>query len=77
LRCCRGVIDGDFSVSAVPALTYDAAMSETQQNRIRLTVALIGGVAALSVTLLALDGWMRHGTAIFLAMAESGMSWCL
>lgn len=31
---------------------------------------------AAGVTGLALAGWMRHGADMFLAMAQTGLSWC-
>ena len=34
-------------------------------------------VASLAIVLLAFDGWVRHGTDIFLSTVQSGIAWCL
>ncbi|WP_203426721.1 hypothetical protein [Sinorhizobium sp. BG8] len=39
-----------------------------------LTALVAGGVTAL--TAIAFAGWLGHGAAIFLSMAESGLAWC-
>lgn len=38
-------------------------------------IALVA-VALLLVSTLALQGWMTFGAEIFLAMTETGLSWC-
>ena len=40
-----------------------------------LILALVTGALAL-VLLLTFQGWMAHGTDIFLSLAQSGLSWC-
>jgi hypothetical protein len=39
-----------------------------------LTGAILAALAA--ATGLAFAGWGEHGAAMFLALAESGLSWC-
>jgi len=34
-------------------------------------------VASLAIVLLAFDGWVRHGTDIFLSAVQSGIAWGL
>ena len=51
-------------------------MEKAARRNTILPVALFAlglGVAAASAVF---AGWMEHGTAIFLSLAESGMSWC-
>lgn len=39
----------------------------------------LGGVATaavVAVVILTFDGWVRHGTDIFLSAVQSGISWC-
>ncbi|WP_170063925.1 hypothetical protein [Agrobacterium bohemicum] len=33
--------------------------------------------AALLLAVLTFQGWMRHGTDIFLSAVQSGIAWCL
>lgn len=40
-----------------------------------LLLAFLAGVLAL-VLLVALKGWIAHGTDIFLSLAQAGLSWC-
>ena len=41
-----------------------------------LPAALIAlGLGAMAATA-AFAGWLEHGTAIFLSLADSGMAWC-
>lgn len=56
---------------------YDGAMNTKTQRSIRLP--LIAGLAmALGiVALLAFRGWMENGAEMFLALAQSGLAWCL
>jgi hypothetical protein len=42
----------------------------------RLAGMLLAFAAFAAVSGFAFAMWMRHGTKIFLAMAESGLSWC-
>ncbi|MGV1752364.1 hypothetical protein [Agrobacterium sp. CG674] len=41
---------------------------------------MLGAAAATGAALLAVvltfQGWMRHGTDIFLAAVQSGVAWC-
>ncbi|MGN6764803.1 MAG: hypothetical protein ACTHJY_06515 [Rhizobiaceae bacterium] len=42
----------------------------------RLAGMLVAFAACEALSGLAFAMWMQHGTKIFLAMAESGLSWC-
>ena len=42
----------------------------------RIAGMLIAFAAFAAVSGLAFAMWMQHGAKIFLAMAESGLSWC-
>ena len=51
-------------------------MEKAARRNTILPVALLTlglGIVAASA---AFAGWMEHGTAIFLSLAESGMAWC-
>ncbi|HEV7310505.1 hypothetical protein [Ensifer sp.] len=52
-------------------------MNTKSQRSIRLPLAasLAAGIAI--VLLVAFRGWMEHGAEMFLALAQSGLSWCL
>ena len=41
-----------------------------------LLLAAFGVAAAASATGIAFAGWATHGAAMFVAMAETGLSWC-
>ena len=38
--------------------------------------ALLGAALFAAVSGVAFAGWLDHGAAIFLSMAETGLSWC-
>ena len=51
-------------------------MDKTARRYTVLPVALIAlGLGIMAATAV-FAGWMEHGTAIFLSLAESGISWC-
>ncbi|WP_313192780.1 hypothetical protein [Shinella zoogloeoides] len=51
-------------------------MDKTARRYTVVPAALVAlGLAAMAATA-AFAGWLEHGTAIFLSLAESGMSWC-
>jgi len=51
-------------------------MDKTARRHTVLPVALIAlGLGVMAATA-AFAGWLEHGPAIFLSLAESGMSWC-
>ena len=57
-------------------MCYGAPMEKAARRNTILPVALLAlglGIVAASA---AFAGWMEHGTAIFLSLAESGMAWC-
>ncbi len=60
-----------------PAVScYPDGMNKTARRYTVLPAALIAlGLGVMAATA-AFAGWMEHGTAIFLSLAESGMSWC-
>ncbi|WP_439627820.1 hypothetical protein [Shinella sp.] len=51
-------------------------MEKTTSQYIALPAALIAlGLGVMAATA-AFAGWLEHGSAIFLSLAESGMAWC-
>jgi len=51
------------------------------KNRLALPLPRLAGTLLAFAAFVALSGlafamWLRHGTQIFFAMAESGLSWC-
>ena len=53
-----------------------AHMEKTTSRYIALPAALIAlGLGVMAATA-AFAGWLEHGSAIFLSLAESGMAWC-
>ena len=51
-------------------------MDKTARRYTVLPAVLIAlGLGVMAATA-AFAGWMEHGAAIFLSLAESGMSWC-
>ncbi len=46
----------------------------TRQTKM-LGIAVATGCAML-LAIVTFQGWMRHGTDIFLATAQSGVTWC-
>ena len=56
---------------------YDRNMNALVSHPLRFILAGLSVVASLAVVLLAFDGWVRHGTDIFLSAVQSGIAWCL
>lgn len=55
---------------------YDTGMNSTARRYTVLPVALIAlGLGVMAATA-AFAGWLEHGPAIFLSLAQSGMAWC-
>jgi hypothetical protein len=51
-------------------------MDKTARRYTALPVALAAlGLGVMAVTA-AFAGWLEHGSAIYLSLAESGMAWC-
>ncbi|CVI61527.1 MULTISPECIES: hypothetical protein [Agrobacterium] len=68
------------SILAVFALTqtgYDGHMNALVSNPLKFVLASLAVAASLAVVLLAFDGWVRHGTDIFLSTVQNGIAWCL
>ncbi len=53
-----------------------APMNTKTQRSIRLPLAATLAAAIAIVLLLAFRGWMENGAEMFLALAQSGLSWC-
>lgn len=51
-------------------------MDKTARRYIVLPAALIALGLGVMATTAAFAGWLEHGSAIFLSLAESGMAWC-
>ncbi|WP_043626547.1 hypothetical protein [Ensifer sp. ZNC0028] len=52
-------------------------MNTKTARSIRLPLAATLAAAIAVVLLLAFRGWMENGAEMFLALALSGLSWCL
>jgi hypothetical protein len=52
------------------------SMSALLANPLKLVLAAAAAGVAIIVVLLALDGWMKHGTDIFLSAVQNGIAWC-
>lgn len=68
------------SILAVFAPTqtgYDRHMNALVSHPLKFILASLAAVASLAIVLLAFDGWVRHGTDIFLSTVQSGIAWCL
>jgi len=60
-----------------PAVSgYTHSMDKTARRYIVLPAALIALGLGVMATTAAFAGWLEHGSAIFLSLAESGMAWC-
>lgn len=64
------------STSPLRPNCYDDAMNTKTQRSIRLPLAASLAAAISVVLLLAFRGWMENGAEMFLALAQSGLSWC-
>ncbi|EYR77773.1 hypothetical protein P9A16_04855 [Shinella sp. 838] len=51
-------------------------MDKTARRYTALPAALIVLGLGVMATTAAFAGWVEHGSAIFLSLAESGMAWC-
>ncbi|WP_082910104.1 hypothetical protein [Sinorhizobium glycinis] len=49
--------------------------TDTNRSLSPLVLALLTGALAV-VGLFAFQGWLAHGADIFLALAQTGVSWC-
>jgi hypothetical protein len=56
---------------------YNRRMNALVSNPLKFILASLAVAASLAVVLLAFDGWVRHGTDIFLSAVQSGIAWCL
>jgi hypothetical protein len=55
---------------------YDAPMNQMTRRLPTIAVAALAAAASAALAATAFAGWLDHGSAIFLSMAESGMAWC-
>ncbi|MCZ4428546.1 hypothetical protein O3S81_02410 [Agrobacterium sp. SOY23] len=52
-------------------------MKALTSHPLKFILASLAAAASLAIVLLAFDGWVRHGTDIFLSAVQSGIAWCL
>ncbi|MCP8893795.1 hypothetical protein KYK29_02555 [Shinella daejeonensis] len=52
-------------------------MNRTGPSLALLSLALLAAGAGGALLAAAFSGWIEHGSAIFLSLAESGLAWCL
>jgi hypothetical protein len=63
-------------LSATPEVHYIRAMKRLVSRPDLLLLAALGVAVGAFATGTAFAGWTTHGAAMFLAMAETGLSWC-
>lgn len=66
-----------LAVFALMQTGYDGHMNALVSHPLKFILASLAAVASLAIVLLAFDGWVRHGTDIFLSTVQSGIAWCL
>ncbi|MBA4776030.1 hypothetical protein KHC17_18290 [Agrobacterium salinitolerans] len=66
-----------MAVFAPTKTGYDRHMNALVSQPLKFILASLAALASLAVVLLAFDGWVRHGTDIFLSTVQSGIAWCL
>jgi hypothetical protein len=59
-----------------PAVSCYARRMDKRRRYTPLLAALIALGLGVLAAKAAFAGWLEHGPAIFLSLAESGMSWC-
>lgn len=52
-------------------------MNTKTQRSVRFPLIAALAMALALVTLFAFRGWMENGADMFLALAQSGLAWCL
>lgn len=77
----------DFALAAasgdVPPLPaggrkgYLVGMKVCTPFLLRATALAMGGIAASAAAGFAFAGWIEDGPAMFMALAQAGLSWCL
>ncbi|WP_296014025.1 hypothetical protein [uncultured Agrobacterium sp.] len=51
-------------------------MSGLSSNTGKLLLGAAATAAFLYVSVATFDGWLRHGTDIFIASVQNGIAWC-
>lgn len=64
-------------LSLIWMLRYICPMSALLSHSGKLLLGAVATAAFLYATIATFDGWMRHGTDIFLSAVQSGIAWCL
>ncbi|MCD1263714.1 hypothetical protein GR158_01330 [Shinella sp. AETb1-6] len=57
-------------------MAYTAPMKDTARRYTLLPAVLIALGLSIMAATAAFAGWLEHGPAILLSLAESGMAWC-
>jgi hypothetical protein len=52
-------------------------MKVLSNGPMKFLAAALATATALFLVVLTFQGWMRHGTDIFLSAMQSGIAWCL
>jgi hypothetical protein len=68
---------GILAVFASAQTGYKRDMKALTSHPLKFILASLAAAASLAIVLLAFDGWVRHGTDIFLSAVQSGIAWCL
>ncbi len=52
-------------------------MNTLVSHPLKFILASLAALASLAIVILAFEGWVRHGTDIFLSALQSGIAWCI
>ncbi|MGQ8632482.1 hypothetical protein ACUTJJ_13515 [Agrobacterium sp. DKPNP3] len=52
-------------------------MNTLVSHPLKFILASLATLASLAIVILAFEGWVRHGTDIFLSALQSGIAWCI
>ncbi len=58
------------------AVEYKRTMSALLSHSGKLLLAALATGAVLFGVIATFDGWLRHGTDIFIASVQNGIAWC-
>lgn len=53
------------------------AVDKDHPGSLYLPISIAAGLVMLAIGGVAFYGWITYGSSMFLAMAETGLSWCM
>ncbi|WP_445542493.1 hypothetical protein [Agrobacterium sp. DKPNP3] len=66
-----------MAVFATVETGYHRHMNTLVSHPLKFILASLATLASLAIVILAFEGWVRHGTDIFLSALQSGIAWCI